>query len=1256
MRYVSQRFVGVLCLLAAGVVSSMGSGKAAAETGMSLNSEMTVVPAPGQVVVDGKTDDWDLSAGVWSYNTPTVVGKFSVWTHMMWDQKGVYFLARYNDLSPMQNAARGKDFANSWRADCYQARVIFDDRTADEHEMHVNLFYSTPESKPYMLVHHGGFGDPDTGPAREDQDKRLGADMAAAGGQIAFRAWDDKKGYNLEAFWPWKYVRTNGQPLTPGEQFTFGIEAMWGNGDGGNLVHRLADGIKDERVNRIFMFRARNGWGRAVIAQHGKLEISRKQEELLSQRLKRFVNYDTVGAIPIAYDLPDAREVTIAIDNSQGLRVRNLFGQYPRKAGGMKDLWDGLDDAGKPVSPGQYTATVVDHLPLEIKFFNSVYNAGTPPWVTESGRKLWGSNHGHPTTVRSHGEMLLVGFAGTEGAPGLLRADVQGNIQWVDNNEVADASLDQNYAYTLSMDSWIQQIVVRRLDLATGQSHPFDDENHSVQVILPVPFASAGLGSSIAVAQGKVFVLLRCKGGDRLYRIDPRTGKIELDKEAGKIIALTDRDEVVYGLLADGAVVKLGAQGQETARLFVAGGLAKPVRLAISQDKKRVAISDAGANQVFVYDASGKALQTVGAPYQAAEGMRPAGKFIETNLIAPLGLDFDHQGQLWVAEAQGTCRRVTRWSEQGQLLKSFWGGADYGAMSGFAMTFDSTRFIAHGLEFQLDLKPDPWQRPTAEKPLAFHPALALDRGFVYRYQGHEYAVTTPGNNGGSGFFIAKRDADGVFRPCVRVNLARATAWIDRNGNGKEDAGEVTSGLPDRAAYWSTGWIRPDLTIITNTMNIYSPTGVSKEGVPLYDFAKPQAVKNPVKIDMAAQGSTGTVVMDMAGNVSDGIRFHTAAGRQGAYPNRYQRHDAPAAQRGVLIAPFRTNGVVENVPGVGSITALGGDRGEWFLMSMDGLFLSSLLQDAKGDTTLDETFVGQESFGGFFWRDEQGRVLAQLGGASYRLMQIHGLETVRKQQLSLTVTQSQIEEGSRLIAAAAQAQTPQEPTELRITRVAKLPAEPVAPELDVQQPLVDGAPNLQVEERGNPARWWRAAMVHDGKDLAIMYQVADPNPWKNAANRFTHAFIGGDCVDLKLQVPGRGAMRLLVAPLNGQDTAVFFQQHAAQKDNPTTYVVGNNPANAQAFDVVRRCPSAKITHKTGMSGYSVLVTVPLTELGLDPSKPDGITGLLGVIYSDPSGTNRAARLYWLDKQTDLVSDVPSEARLDPAHWGKVVLQP
>ena len=84
-------------LSAAVFAAIAASASLADDRTMSFNSEIEAVPAPGEVVVDGKTGDWDLSAGVLSYNDPAVADSYSVWTHFMWDSKGVYMLARYRD-------------------------------------------------------------------------------------------------------------------------------------------------------------------------------------------------------------------------------------------------------------------------------------------------------------------------------------------------------------------------------------------------------------------------------------------------------------------------------------------------------------------------------------------------------------------------------------------------------------------------------------------------------------------------------------------------------------------------------------------------------------------------------------------------------------------------------------------------------------------------------------------------------------------------------------------------------------------------------------------------------------------------------------------------------------------------------------------------------------------------------------------------------------------------------------------------------
>jgi hypothetical protein len=266
------------------------------------------------------------------------------------------------------------------------------------------------------------------------------------------------------------------------------------------------------------------------------------------------------------------------------------------------------------------------------------------------------------------------------------------------------------------------------------------------------------------------------------------------------------------------------------------------------------------------------------------------------------------------------------------------------------------------------------------------------------------------------------------------------------------------------------------------------------------------------------------------------------------------------------------------------------------------------------------------------------------------MQVMGLDTVHKQQQKLDVSAEQIARGAQ-IAAAAKGAASAEPDSLTIARVKKLPNAPASPE-DNTSPLIDGAETFKVVERGNAARWWRASLAQDGKNLAVMYQVADTSPWKNAEGSFTHAFIGGDSVDLQLDVPGRGPIRVLAAPLGGKATVVYWQQKAEKKVNPTTYAVANNDANARHFDVVKRLDHAKAQASVGMTSYTVLVTIPLADLGIDASKPADLTGLVGVIFSDPSGTNRVARLYWHDKSTGLVSDVPTESGLNVSKWGPI----
>lgn len=1228
---------------------------AADDRTMSFNHTVHVVPAPGPVVIDGHDDDWDLSAGVWSYNDPTVVERYSLWTHLMYDDQGVYFLARYHDPSPRKNAAAGKDFSVSWRADCFQARVVFDDREDDEHQMHVNMYHSSTDAQDFMIIHHGGFrAKPpydQTGPQRPDQLERWGPTMDSHGGAMVTADWADGQGYNLEAFWPWAYCRTDGEPLQAGDQFTFGIEAMWGNRDGTELAHRLADGIRDEAVNRIFMFRARDGWGRAVIEAEGGKTISEDQRALHAVRLKRFVDYDTYGSIPISYELPAERDVTIAIEDAEGRRVRNLFGQYPKPAGSVTDRWDGLDDAGNPVSPGSYTARILHHEPIGLEFVNSAYSSSIPPWATEAGKKLWGSNHGHPTSVATRGETTVLTFTGTEGGSGIQLIDADGVIQWCDLQEFVDCALDDDYAYGLSKSSWQQKSLLFRYRLTDGQMTPFDDADRTPSPAL-LPDRDIATTSSLALAGGKLWA---CFPGRALQRIDPATGAIELEQPAGELIAVADRADVLYALATGGRIVVLDGQGEIAETVATVAELDDPVRLAVDQVGERFLISDHGSNQVVLVDRVGAQLHRFGSAYAGDE--RPAGTFVTTDLIKPMGTGFDAQGRIWIPEGRQSCKRVGLWSAEGELLDAFWGQADYGAMQGWPIISDSSRYICHGIEFALDPDPRPYERKTNEQPLLFHPELIGKRGIVRTFEGHDFAVTVPGFNQGRDVWIYRRDERGVFVPCVHIQKAGRkgqdagprTAWVDRDGDGQRDADELTADIGWPTMYWSNGWVRENMDLYTVDNRLYPLQGINQHGVPEYDFSAPRQVAGP---NFRTGNYDSTPVIDRAGTVSSGIRWRTADGRTGTYPNPYGRHDAPAARRGLLIAPFRTNGVVEDVPGVGSITAIGGDRGEWFVMSMDGMYISNICQDIKGTVVLDETRIGGESFGGHLWRDEaSGRVLVQLGGASYRIMELTGLESCVLELQQLEVTEAQIQEGMQ-IAQERQQQAGSEAERLRIAKVRNAPSEAPPVMQPSSKPLIDGAVDVQVAAEGDPGTWWRAAMAIHGKDLVVAWQVADPSPWMNGSSQYTHAFIGGDGVDLQLDVPGRGPIRVLVAKVAGKPTAVYSQAQPVDGVEPVTYAVQNNLTNATTLGQVKRLESAEVDVQVGFNSYTVLLRVPLAQLGLDQALGQEISGVVGAIYSDPTGTDRTLRLYWHDKQTGMVNDVPTEARLTTRRWGPI----
>jgi hypothetical protein len=86
-----------------------------AEETASLINEVVAVPTPSTVTIDGLAYDWDLSACAWSYKSPDSVETYSVWTSLMWDEKGLDDLAQITDSDSIKNATESVDFPNNKR-------------------------------------------------------------------------------------------------------------------------------------------------------------------------------------------------------------------------------------------------------------------------------------------------------------------------------------------------------------------------------------------------------------------------------------------------------------------------------------------------------------------------------------------------------------------------------------------------------------------------------------------------------------------------------------------------------------------------------------------------------------------------------------------------------------------------------------------------------------------------------------------------------------------------------------------------------------------------------------------------------------------------------------------------------------------------------------------------------------------------------------------------------------------------------------
>lgn len=512
-------------------------------------------------------------------------------------------------------------------------------------------------------------------------------------------------------------------------------------------------------------------------------------------------------------------------------------------------------------------------------------------------------------------------------------------------------------------------------------------------------------------------------------------------------------------------------------------------------------------------------------------------------------------------------------------------------------------------------------------------------------------------------------------------------WSDLNGDGLAQPEEVRIS----AGYCGGVIVGEDGSFLINNVSKnreqgtalrFKPTSFTEKGVPIYAEVGELLGESQNSLssggDQVMMGTDGWAVLttaprpfpaDALGGAKNGVAMWSYPS---LWPGLHASHEAPVPSfPGELIGTTRVLGdfVTPKNSDAGPLFFINSNMGNMYVFTQDGLFITQLFQDvrqgalwqmpsAQPKMLVNDLTLHDENFFPTVSQIPDGRIIMEVGSTP-ALVSVDGLEGIRRiAPQTIKVTLDDLKAAQEFVTKREIARQAAQGT-----GVLAITPRPKAPTMDDN--LKDWA-DVQwapIDQRGVPANFnspsrpydVNGAIIISGDKLFAMWKTADPKLLLNSGEIDNAPFKTGGALDLMIGAnpaakpdrsqPVVGDLRLLVTVVAGKTKAVLYR--AVVPGTPDDKkVVFSAPWHSTSMDSVTDVSDQVQLVNDGTGNYQI--SVPLAVLGLKPKNGMRIKGDIGILRG--SGTQTTQRVYWSNKATAIVSDVPSEAMLTPGVWG------